>query len=52
MQVTFGGTAVSYTPAGTIDAIGENTMTYNAAARTNWHYECANAFLDGTLRTS
>jgi hypothetical protein len=24
---------------------------FETTTRTNWHYECANAFLDGTIRT-
>ena len=43
---------VFYNSASVPQATGCALKSFQTSTRTNWHYECANAFLAGTLRAS
>jgi hypothetical protein len=45
-----GEKTIFYNSALRPDALGCNLKRYETRTRTNWHYECANAFLDGRFR--
>ena len=42
---------VFYNAASPPPAPGCRLQRYKTTTRTNWHYECVNAFIDGTLKT-
>jgi len=45
-----GKRTVFYNAATPPEAAGCNLVRYETTTRTNWHYECANAFLDGKVK--
>ena len=45
-----GGERIAYYNTGTVpDAKGVILKKYNTTTKTNWHYECAQAFMDGRI---
>lgn len=45
-----GPRTVFYNSAAPPEAAGCSLVRYETNTRTNWHYECANAFLDGKIK--